>query len=157
LFETTQVVLNGHGYEAYEVSNHALGPAARARHNLIYWRGEDYVGVGPGAHGRLTIAGARYATESPRRVGDYIARVGRFGIGAAPEALAPRDAALERVLMGLRTIEGVEASELAALDLSAGRMADLAGWLQIEGGRLVATGRGRPVLDRLVTELTRAA
>ncbi|HEY1447194.1 MAG TPA: radical SAM family heme chaperone HemW [Caulobacteraceae bacterium] len=157
LFETTQTVLGGLGFEAYEVSNHALGTAARARHNLTYWRGGDYVGVGPGAHGRLTHSGDRHATESPRRVGDYIARVEKVGIGATWETLTPRDVALERLLMGLRTVEGVQTSELGDLHLSAARMADFKGWLQIEGERLVATARGRPVLDHLLTELTRAA
>ena len=157
LFETTQSVLGGLGFDAYEVSNHAMGVAARARHNLTYWRGGDYVGVGPGAHGRLSHSGNRYATVSPRRVADYIAHVEEFGIGAQQEALTTREVSLERLLMGLRTLEGVRTSELEELQLSAARMADFDGWLQIEGGRLVATDRGRAVLDHLVSELTRAA
>ena len=72
LYETTQEVLEAAGFEAYEVSNHARGEAARSTHNLAYWRGHDYVGVGPGAHGRLTIGGGRIATfaepAAPARV-----------------------------------------------------------------------------------------
>jgi putative oxygen-independent coproporphyrinogen III oxidase len=154
LFEVTQAVLGEFGFEAYEVSSHALGEAARSRHNLVYWRGEDYVGVGPGAHGRLTLAEARLATESPRRVGVYIARVAQYGIGATLEPLRPREITLERLLMGLRTGEGVRTSELGGLDLGARRMAEFAGFLQIADGRLVATTRGRPVLDHLIAELT---
>src|SRR6202000_1923947 len=60
--ETTQEVLTAAGFDAYEVSNHAGGEAARSRHNLAYWRGWDYVGAGPGAHGRLTLDGRRVAT-----------------------------------------------------------------------------------------------
>ena len=59
LYDTTRQVLEAAGFEAYEVSNHAKGEAARSRHNLVYWRGQDYVGAGPGAHGRLTLDGVR--------------------------------------------------------------------------------------------------
>jgi oxygen-independent coproporphyrinogen-3 oxidase len=157
LFETTRSILGARGYLAYEVSNHALGERARSRHNLIYWRGEDYVGVGPGAHGRLTLAGKRCATECPRRISDYIAHVDRFGIGAHPQELTPGEAATERLLMGLRTVEGVPLWEIGALELGPGRMAALAGYLEVSDGRLFATGRGRPVLDRVIGELTGAA
>jgi oxygen-independent coproporphyrinogen-3 oxidase len=154
LFEVTQAVLGEVGFEAYEVSNHARGEAARSRHNLIYWRGEDYVGVGPGAHGRLTLGETRFATESPRRAQDYIARVEQRGIGAALEPLEPREITLERLLMGLRTGEGVRTAELGGLDLGSSRMAAFEGFLQIADGRLVATARGRPVLDHIIAELT---
>jgi putative oxygen-independent coproporphyrinogen III oxidase len=152
LFEVTQAVLGDLGFEAYEVSNHARGEAARSRHNLIYWRGEDYVGVGPGAHGRLTLGETRFATESPRRVQDYIARVGQHG--ATLEPLNPREITLERLLMGLRTGEGVRTADLGGLDLGSSRMAAFEGFLQIADGRLVATARGRPVLDHIIAELT---
>jgi oxygen-independent coproporphyrinogen-3 oxidase len=94
---------------------------------------------------------------SPRRVADYIARVEELGIGATQEMLTTREVALERLLMGLRTFEGVRTSELGELHPSAARMADFDGWLQIADGRLIATDRGRAVLDHLVSELTRAA
>ncbi len=153
LYETTQAVLEAAGYEAYEVSNHARGAAARSRHNLVYWRGQDYVGVGPGAHGRLTMDGARYATAAPRGIGDYVASVGRGGVAATPERLSPRDAALERLLMGLRTHEGVGLSELAALAIPEARLEALGGLVDLAGGRLIATAAGRPVLDRVIAEL----
>src|SRR5262249_4543003 len=103
LFETTQATLEDLGFHAYEVSNHARGEAARSRHNLVYWRGWDYVGAGPGAHGRLTRQGVRCATVGELRPAQYIARVASGGVGFAElEALTPREAAEERVLSGLR-------------------------------------------------------
>jgi putative oxygen-independent coproporphyrinogen III oxidase len=158
LYETTQAVLEGAGYEAYEVSNHARGEAARSRHNLAYWRGWDYVGAGPGAHGRLTLGGRRIATTAARRVGDYIAGVGATGVGFAErEVLAPRDVARERLLMGLRTREGVAFSELEPIGLVASdpRVATFAeaGLVVVRAGRLTATHDGRRVLDRLIAEL----
>ena len=70
LFDVTQETLTAAGFTAYEVSNQARGQAARSRHNLVYWTGADYVGVGPGAHGRLTLDGARTATFSQARPAD---------------------------------------------------------------------------------------
>lgn len=149
LFETTQAVLAAAGFEAYEVSNHARGEAARARHNLVYWRGEDYLGVGPGAHGRVTLAGERWATLTPRAVADYARRVEAQGVGAESERLTPREGALERLLMGLRTTEGVALADLAALPPNEAALADLeqAGLVARTAGRLFATAKGRPVLD----------
>ena len=158
LYETTQARLSDAGFEAYEVSNHARGPAARSRHNLAYWRGEDYVGAGPGAHGRITTAGARTATETARSVKAYIGAVDEAGVGiASRETLTPREAALERLLMGLRTHEGVCWRDLAPLGLtpaSATTMGlDRLGLIEAGASRLRATAAGRPVLDRVIAEL----
>jgi putative oxygen-independent coproporphyrinogen III oxidase len=153
LYETTQRILEAAGFEAYEVSNHASGEAARSRHNLIYWRGQDYLGLGPGAHGRLSMAEGRIATAAPRAINDYVARIGQAGIGNESEALSAREAALERLLMGLRTIEGVALAELSPLGLSKDRMVSLEPWVEIGCGRLRVTRLGRPVLDRIVSEL----
>ena len=156
LFETTQRVLEGAGFEAYEVSNHARGAAARSRHNLIYWLGQDYVGVGPGAHGRITLEGARHATYAAKRPADYIARVAEAGFGLVErETLSPREAAQERLLSGLRITEGVARHEVVALDLPEARIAGLValGLLVNDPDRLRATPAGRLVLDRLTMEL----
>lgn len=157
LYDTTQSMLEGAGFTAYEVSNHARGEAARSRHNLIYWRGQDYVGVGPGAHGRLTLGGARTATTAARGVADYIRRVGESGVGFAAETLTPVEAAEERILMGLRTYEGVPWSELAALELTSGSgvVRDLVGQglLAEDADRLRATPAGRFVLDGVTKAL----
>ncbi len=153
-YEITQAVLETVGFEAYEVSNHARGVQARSRHNLIYWRGEDYAGVGPGAHGRLTLAGERFATTTPDAIGDYIDRVSREGTGSRNQQLDEREVALERLLMGMRTVEGAPMAAMAALKLSKARLSTLKGLVVIADGRLVATRSGRPVLDRVLAELT---
>lgn len=156
LFETTQGVLTQAGFEAYEVSNHARGAAARSRHNLVYWQGHDYVGAGPGAHGRITMAGARHATYAAPRPTDYIARVAETGLGfESRAALTPREAAQERLLTGLRILDGVDRVELAALEIAPSLIADLValGLLADDPLRLRATSAGRLVLDRLTAEL----
>jgi oxygen-independent coproporphyrinogen-3 oxidase len=157
LYETTQAVLERLGFEAYEVSNHARGEAARSRHNLAYWRGWDYVGAGPGAHGRLTLDGARTATEAPRTIDGYLARVRQTGLGwAEREALDAGTAAEERLLMGLRSVEGVAWDEVAGIGLSPSdpRVVDLAEAGLVEAGdRLKATSKGRPILDWVTSRL----
>lgn len=161
LFETTQAVLEGHGFHAYEVSNHARGPAARSRHNLVYWRGLDYVGAGPGAHGRLTLDGVRHATEAAARPADYIARVAATGLGFITDArLSPLDAAEERLLSGLRIDEGVPFAELTALGLSPSHpevvhLTDL-GLIAEDPLRLRATPKGRLILDHVTGRLATA-
>ncbi len=162
MFETTQAVLTGRGFDAYEVSNHARGEAFRSRHNLAYWRGQDYAGVGPGAHGRLTLNGARTALRAAPKIAGYLARVSETGVGwDQRQTLTPREAAEERLLMGLRTIEGVALAEVAGVGLDVGdakirELAD-AGFLALENGRLIATPAGRLVLDRITVELATAA
>ena len=156
LFDTTQAVLETAGFQAYEVSNHARGAAARSRHNLIYWQGQDYLGVGPGAHGRITLGGVREAIYAVRKPADYIARVAETGLGfATREALDPREVAQERLLSGLRITEGVPLAEVAALAIPPGKIADLTalGLLADDPWRLRATAAGRLVLDRLTSEL----
>ncbi len=158
LYETTQAVLEGEGFHAYEISNHARGAAARSRHNLVYWRGEDYVGAGPGAHGRLTRAEGRVATRAHARIADYLAAVARTGAGfAEAEPVSPHAVAEERLLMGLRTDEGVAFADLAPLGLSSAsaRVRDLAeeGFVAPGSDRLVATARGRLLLDAMTARL----
>lgn len=157
LYEATQSVLGQAGFEAYEVSNHARGVAARSVHNLHVWRGGDYVGIGPGAHGRLTLDGVRTATVAHRGVADYVAGVGAGTPWAEQTALSPVEAAEERVLLGLRTVEGVSLAVLAELQISpaGGRLADLIadGFLSLSEGRVAATARGRPVLDGVLKAL----
>ena len=160
LYETTDRMLSASGLSAYEVSNHARNVAARSRHNLIYWRGGDYLGVGPGAHGRLTVDGARWATLTPRRIADYVARVEADGAGFVERMrLTPREAALERLLMGLRTVEGVAVAELSDLAPSSESIQRMtaAGLFEPAEDRLIVTRRGRAVLDRLTLDLAASA
>lgn len=157
LFETTQQVLEAAGFDAYEVSNHARGEAARSRHNLVYWRGVDYVGVGPGAHGRLALPEGRAATTAHRAIKDYLAAVAETGVGFAREILTPEEAAEERLVLGLRIDDGVSFTEMAPLGLSpdSAKVRDLveAGLLADDRNRLRATRAGRLVLDRLTGAL----
>lgn len=156
LYEVTQARLSAAGFDAYEVSNHARTPAARSRHNLVYWRGEDYAAAGPGAHARLTRAGVRQAGAAWRRPSDYIRAVAETGVGFETlESLGAQDAALERLILGLRTREGASLAELEALPLDAGALRRLRGGrlLSVRAGRLTATRRGRLVLDRICAEL----
>lgn len=153
LFEATQEILSGEGFDAYEVSNHAR-PGAQARHNLVYWRGEDYVGAGPGAHGRLTLGGVRTATVAAAGIPAYAAAVGRTGVGfEAQETLDAEAAAEERLMLGLRVSEGLPLAHAAALKLE--KLPDLigAGLIVRIGDRIAATPQGRLVLDRLIEEL----
>ncbi len=157
LFETTQEVLEAAGFDAYEVSNHAKGPAARSRHNLVYWRGRDYVGAGPGAHGRLSLPEGRAATVARRGIRDYIAAVAEAGVGFDREILTPEEAAEERLVLGLRIDDGVGFDEMAPLGLTPDlpKVRDLveAGLLVDDTKRLHATRTGRLVLDRLTGTL----
>jgi oxygen-independent coproporphyrinogen-3 oxidase len=156
LYETTQEVLEGLGFSAYEVSNHAKGEAARSRHNLIYWRGLDYVGVGPGAHGRLPgdHDGERLAVEADDTIGGYIRRVAETGRGwSAVETLSPVQAAEERLLMGLRITDGLPLADLEALKGFDPTPFAEQGLVWMDAERVGATAHGRRVLDRLTLEL----
>jgi putative oxygen-independent coproporphyrinogen III oxidase len=157
LYETTQSVLEAAGFDAYEVSNHARGEAARSAHNLHVWRGGDYVGVGPGAHGRLTLDGVRTATVARRSIIDYLSGVAAADPWSERDGQSPVEAAEERILLGLRTVEGVALTDLEALDLTpeTGRFADLLadGFLIRQGDRIAATATGRPLLDAVLKAL----
>ena len=152
-FETL-AVLESAGFEAYEVSNHARGPTARSAHNVFVWEGVDYIGIGPGAHGRLTIGGIRHATTALSDLKAYIARVAETGAGHDREALSPPEAEEEAVLLGLRLSEGLDLARAPSLGLAAKAVPLIAdGFLALDHNRLRATPKGRVVLDRLLLEL----
>lgn len=161
LYLLTQEMCEAAGLPAYEVSNHAR-PGEKSRHNLAYWRGKDYLGLGPGAHGRLTLAGRRWATEAPRMPNLWLEQVERTGSGEAPRVeMDAVERAEERILMGLRTTEGLEVAEIVRLldrapdarRLQALREDGLLGGMQ---DRLVATVAGRLVLNSLIREVALA-
>jgi len=159
LYDLTQMICAGEGLPAYEISNHAR-PGAECRHNLVYWRGHEYVGVGPGAHGRLNIDGRRYATETEKRPESWLQRVETQGTGLiVDEKLAPGEVADEFLLMGLRLAEGIDPTRYSAL---AGRTLDPVrisflregGTVETtESGRLRVTLAGFPLLDAVVADL----
>lgn len=159
LYETTQQICEQAGFPAYEISNHARGDAARSRHNALYWHNDDWIGVGPGAHGRVTHDGARIALEAQRRPADYIDAVREHGVGWITEArLTGDEAADELLLMGLRIEEGVE---IARFETLRGRTfnPEAVAWLAEQGlitqqsGRIRLTRRGRALTNRIVAEL----
>ncbi len=163
LYETTQATLSDAGFEAYEVSNHAHTPADRALHNLLIWRGVSYVGVGPGAHGRIPWKGSvRHATVAAPGIGDYIARVDQTGTGFAEiTPYSPADTAEEALLMGLRLRDGLDWSRIAPLGLDIDNPSlitfETDGLLLRTPETLIATDKGRQVLNRLLLEILASA
>lgn len=156
LFDLTQTMTAAAGLQAYEISNHAA-PGAQARHNRLYWRGDDYIGVGPGAHGRLGGAEARAAFRAERDPAAWLARVEATGDGVEEASvLTAEEAFTERLAMGLRAVEGVRLTPAESARLSP-RLETLAedGLLVLDENRLAATDRGRAVLDALLCELLR--
>lgn len=159
LYEVTQQACDRAGAPAYEISNHARGDGARARHNVLYWTGGDWIGVGPGAHGRIALDGARAATTAHERPEAYIAAVTSKGVGWASTATLSRaEIADEHLLMGLRLREGIDWSETASMrgaPLDAVVLDGLIqeGLLSTRTGRIALTARGRLVADAVVAAL----
>lgn len=159
LYDVTQEVCAQLGRPAYEISNHAR-PGAECRHNLVYWRGQPYAGIGPGAHGRLDIDGVRHALATERRPEAWLMRVEASGHGViADEPLTCEERADEFLLMGLRLAEGIDPHRYAALagrELDPSRITILReeGAIAIDpDGRLRVTRSGFPVLDAVVADL----
>jgi putative oxygen-independent coproporphyrinogen III oxidase len=159
LFEATRATMAARGLPAYEISNHAR-PGAESRHNLTYWRYNDYVGIGPGAHGRRNAL----ATVRHKKPENWIAAVQRNGHGLSSEApLSPRERASEALLMGLRLREGVDIAEIAqksglasVIDQSAAQRLENLGLLTLNDQHLCITERGTLVLDAILPEIISA-
>ncbi len=162
LYDTTQEAMDAAGLPAYEISNHAR-PGAASRHNLTYWRSGDYVGIGPGAHGRVTDRGAALAVRRIRSPERWLAAVERGGVGTEEcIAVAPDDRVAEVLMMGLRLTEGVPADRFRARTgraigeaLEPARLAPLieGGLLECDAAGLRATAAGRRVLDAVLGAL----
>ncbi len=159
LFLMTQELTQKYGLLPYEVSNHAQS-GEESRHNLIYWRGGDYVGIGPGAHGRLTANGTRLATEAPKGPEAWLKMVesGRPG-ELERQNLSPRDRGAEYLLMGLRLRDGIEMCRHEAMTgapLDSGALADLSrlGFVEVLAGNVRATESGRMILNKVIEALS---
>ncbi|MFO0514181.1 MAG: radical SAM family heme chaperone HemW [Rhodobacterales bacterium] len=158
LYEITQELCDEAGLPAYEVSNHARD-GAQSQHNLIYWRGGDYAGVGPGAHGRLTLAGRRWATEALRLPAAWLDAVETRGTGELPrDEIASIDRAQEYILMSLRLNEGLDPARLEAisgLSLPPAAVTELCAMnlLTTDQGRVRTTRQGRMVLNAVIRRL----
>jgi oxygen-independent coproporphyrinogen-3 oxidase len=159
LYEITQEVCESHGLPAYEVSNHAR-PGAESRHNLVYWRYGEYVGVGPGAHGRLVRPNGRVATATERHPETWLEQVEREGHGLIEEEWLTAEAeGDEFLLMGLRLKEGIDLQRFRALtgrslDETRIRSLEQDGFLaRPSERRLAVTREGFPVLNAVVGQL----
>jgi oxygen-independent coproporphyrinogen-3 oxidase len=159
LYDVTQEVCAREGLPAYEISNHAR-TGAECKHNLVYWRGEEYAGIGPGAHGRLDIDGVRHATATERRPEAWLLNVEERGHGVVTDdSLNSEERADEFLLMGLRLAEGIDPKRYAQLSgrkLDPHRITVLReeGAIAVDAdGRLRVTKSGFPVLDAVVADL----
>lgn len=157
MYDLTQEVCTAHGYSAYEVSNHAK-PGQESRHNKIYWRCGDYVGIGPGAHGRITTAsGQRFSTVRPSSPNAWLDRGGLIEDGDH-DTLSLDDRASELIMMGLRVTEGVdlgEYEELTGASLSKAKVKELCdlGLVETRDNQIRTTAAGRLVLNWVVKQL----
>ena len=162
LYDATGEEAARFGLAPYEVSNYAK-PGSESRHNLAYWRYGDYAGIGPGAHGRVSLGNRLVATRRHRAPEPWAERVERDGHGStAEEDVTPGDRAREMLLMGLRLTEGIDPARFAArtgmaldsaMDPGVLAQAIEAGYLVSAPGRLAATAEGRKRLDALLTAL----
>lgn len=157
MFEATQEICEAAGMPAYEVSNHAQH-GSESRHNLIYWRYGDYAGIGPGAHGRITLDGQRYASEAWSQPDKWLSAAETGKTEKAHDVITRQDQADEYLMMGLRVNDGVNAERYAALaGASLPRMKldylQELGMISVEGPQVRATAQGRSVLNAVLKEL----
>ncbi len=159
LYDLTQDMTKAAGLEAYEISNHAR-PGFESAHNLIYWRGGDWLGVGPGAHGRLSVGGNRFATQTRAAPSQWLSDVTGDGGEARRDLLSEKAAAEEMLMMGLRLASGVERARLSAIqsnsfDSHINSLIDL-GMLRRDRDHIAAAPAGRRVLNAVLRDLIAA-
>ncbi|MEM9433482.1 MAG: radical SAM family heme chaperone HemW [Pseudomonadota bacterium] len=158
LFEATQEMTAAAGLPAYEISNHA-SDNDRSRHNLIYWRGGDYLGIGPGAHGRYIEDGQRVATETYLSPAEWLSSVRVQKSGESERfVITNREQAIEYLLMALRLREGMDLSRLNKMDptvLNANRANELQaeGKLSVIGTRMYVPDSARLLLNKIIEEI----
>lgn len=161
MYDVTQEACDAAGLPAYEVSNHAK-PGSESRHNLIYWRGGDYLGIGPGAHGRITLNGQRYATESPKSPEIWLQMALKQQAAELDrQPLSTEEHGLEYLLMSLRLREGLDIDRYKRVSRStfnSETVMDLcdSGLITLNHNRLVATARGRVLLNAVIRKLAGA-
>lgn len=157
MYQLTQDICDEFGMPAYEVSNHAK-TGSESRHNLIYWRYGDYVGIGPGAHGRVTFNGVRHATESHLQPNTWLSAVERGSGDNVFQAVDPYEQGIEYLLMGMRINEGISLDRyhgLTGQNLCASTLAELQdlGMIVQEGDRIKTTIEGRAILNAVLDKL----
>ena len=157
MYLATQEICAAAGIAAYETSNHARA-GAESRHNLVYWRYGDYAGIGPGAHGRLTVGGVALGDRGDPGARRRGSRRSRPAAGGVADAGRAGEQAVEMAMMGLRLAEGIDLGRYAALAgaaMPADRIDELAdlGLVVRDGDRLRLTPAGRPLLDAVLRRL----
>lgn len=157
MYLVTQDVTEAAGYQSYEISNYAQ-PGKESRHNCIYWNAGDYVGIGPGAHGRLTLGGTRLATEALANPISWLETVESTGAAESREAVSQREQGIEYLIMGLRRDVGIDLERLAFLTqmpLPLAKISELCelGMVTATKNRLTATRQGRLVLNAVIEAL----
>lgn len=157
MYLATQELTEAAGYQSYEVSNYAK-TGQESRHNCIYWNAGDYVGIGPGAHGRLTLGDARYSTEAISSPMAWLNRVETDGAVEARDLIGPKEQGLEYLMMGLRRDVGIDLERFAALSgrpIAMQKLDELAelGMILVQENRLAATRQGRLVLNAVIEAL----
>ncbi|MEO1537431.1 MAG: radical SAM family heme chaperone HemW [Pseudomonadota bacterium] len=151
MYELTQELTAGEGLHAYEVSNHSK-PGAESRHNLIYWRAGDWLGIGPGAHGRFMKDGKRIATETHLAPVTWLGAVAQGSGEVLRSELTSTDQQAEELMMGLRLSEGVPQHKFSELYNKFNALVD-DGLINDNNGRFRATPSGRLVLNALLRHL----
>ncbi len=157
MYLATQEICEAHGLPAYEVSNHAR-PGAESQHNQIYWRYGDYVGIGPGAHGRVTLNGRKFATETHLPPNTWLKAVSNGSGESDRTEVLPVEQAAEYLMMCIRLTEGLDMERFSALSgypLPKGKLGSLTdlGMIELSDTRLRATKDGRAVLNAVTREL----
>ena len=153
MYAVTQDICNSFGMPRYEVSNHAT-PGSESRHNKVYWRYGDYIGIGPGAHGRVTVEGTRIATEQKRMPAGWLNGTDR----QSEEVLSQQDQAVEFLMMGLRLAEGIDLVRYASLSgrqLCSTRIRELKdmGLVGTRGSILFVTNQGFSLINGILRAL----
>lgn len=159
MYAMTTDICAENGMRAYEVSNYAV-KGQESRHNLIYWTAGDYAGVGPGAHGRLTLDGKRYATETPLGPRDWLSAAQAGNGNSKFDAIPPNEVGLEYLMMGLRMTNGIDLNryrDIAESDINVSNIKYLEDLdlITIDQDRLRTTLQGRAVLNTVLQELIR--
>ncbi len=158
MYELTQEMTSAAGLPAYEVSNHA-SKGSESRHNMTYWRGGDYVGIGPGAHGRITSPDGRASTVAHKNPAKWLQSVRKSGHGESErEILGPEEVAIEYLLMAMRTNEGVNLERYHTMQgamLSGEKIQHLTdlGLVETSDDHLKTTAKGRPLLNGILRDL----
>ncbi len=157
MYLATQEICETHGLPAYEVSNHAR-PGAESQHNQIYWRYGDYVGIGPGAHGRVTLNGRKFATETHLSPNTWLKAVSNGSGESDRTEVLPVEQAAEYLLMCLRLTEGLDMERFSTLSghpLPKDKLDSLTdlGMIELSDTHLKATKDGRAVLNAVIREL----